>query len=103
MEICARKGWLTSYVPPPTIIFAAMWTGLLNGDISSQISTTLSVYFRALAIGSSLAILLGVLMGSYAPVYNMFKMIVEFMRPIPSVATIPLAILFFGLGGTMRT
>lgn len=103
MEICARKGWLTSYVPPPSIIFVAMWQGLLNGDISSQIGTTLSVYIRALTIGSSLAIVIGILMGTYAPVYNAFKMIVEFMRPVPSVAMIPLAILFFGLGGTMRT
>jgi ABC-type nitrate/sulfonate/bicarbonate transport system permease component len=102
MEITARLGWLTSYVPPPTTIFAAMWTGLLNGDISSQIGTTLGVYFRALAIGSTLAITIGILMGTYRPVYNAFKVIVEFMRPVPSVAMIPLAILFFGLGATMR-
>lgn len=102
MEICARAGWLTSYVPPPTEIFAAMWQGLINGDISSQIGTTLSVYFRALALGSALAITIGILMGTYRPVFNAFKVIVEFMRPVPSVAMIPLAILFFGLGSTMR-
>ncbi len=102
MEICARAGWLTSYVPPPTTIFAAMWTGLLNGDISSQIGTTLGVYFRALTLGSTLAITIGILMGTYRPVYNAFKVIIEFMRPVPSVAMIPLAILFFGLGATMR-
>ncbi len=103
MEITARLGWLTSYVPPPSQIFVAMWQGLLNGDISSQIWTTLSVYFRALSIGSALAITVGILMGTYRPVYNAFKVIIEFMRPIPSVAMIPLAILFFGLGATMRT
>ena len=41
-------------------------------------------------------------MGTYRPVYDAFKVIVEFMRPVPSVAMIPLAILFFGLGATMR-
>ena len=102
MEICAREGWLTSYVPPPTVIFASMWTGLLDGDISGQIGTTLSVYVRALFLGSALAISIGILMGVYRPFYNAFKVIVEFMRPVPSVATIPLAILFFGLGATMR-
>lgn len=103
LEYCARQGWLTSYVPPPSVIFVAMWQGLIDGDISSQIGTTLYVYVRALFLGSVLAISIGILMGTYRPVYNAFKVIVEFMRPIPSVATIPLAILFFGLGATMRT
>jgi ABC-type nitrate/sulfonate/bicarbonate transport system permease component len=101
-EVCARQGWLTSYVPPLSVIFTAMWTGLLDGDISSQIGTTLGVYLRALALGSALAIGIGILMGAYRPVYDAFKVIVEFMRPVPSVATIPLGILFFGLGATMR-
>jgi NitT/TauT family transport system permease protein len=101
-EYAARQNWLTSYVPPPSVIFAAMWTGLLNGDISSQIGTTLSVYVQALLLGSALAISIGILMGAYRPFYDCFKVIVELMRPIPSVATIPLAILFFGLGAQMR-
>lgn len=102
-EFAARRNWLTSYVPPPSEVFVAMWQGLLNGDISSQIGTTLYVYFRSLFLGAALAILAGILMGTYRPVYNAFKMIIEFMRPIPSVAMIPLAILFFGLGATMRS
>lgn len=102
-EYAARKNWLTSYVPPPSDVFTAMWQGLMNGDISSQIGTTLYVYFRSLFLGAALAILIGILMGTYRPVYNAFKVIIEFMRPIPSVAMIPLAILFFGLGATMRS
>jgi len=41
-------------------------------------------------------------MGMYKPVSDALKIIVEFLRPVPSVAMIPLAILFFGLGATMR-
>jgi ABC-type nitrate/sulfonate/bicarbonate transport system permease component len=63
---------------------------------------TLWVYVRALALGTILAISIGILMGTYKPVYDSLKIIVEFMRPIPSVAMIPLAILFFGLGAEMR-
>ncbi len=102
VEVLARAGWLTSYVPPPSTILVALWTGLINGEISSQIFTTLSVYVRGLALATLLAIAIGVLMGTYRPVFDALKMIVEFMRPIPSVAMIPLAILFFGLGGQMR-
>jgi NitT/TauT family transport system permease protein len=102
VEVLARRGLLTSYVPPPSQVFAALWTGLVNGDISSQIGITLSVYVRGLALATALSIFVGILMGTYQPVYDALKIIVEFMRPIPSVAMIPLAILFFGLGATMR-
>jgi NitT/TauT family transport system permease protein len=102
VEVLARKGWLTSYVPPPSAIFAALWTGLISGDISSQIGVTLSVYVRGLFLATTLSIVIGILMGTYKPVFDSLKIIVEFMRPIPSVAMIPLAILFFGLGATMR-
>ena len=40
--------------------------------------------------------------GDLPPVFDSLKIIVEFLRPVPSVAMIPLAILFFGLGATMR-
>jgi ABC-type nitrate/sulfonate/bicarbonate transport system permease component len=102
VEILARAGLLTSYVPPPTAVFAALWTGLMNGDISSQIGVTLWVYVRGLALASVVSIIVGILMGTYKPVFDALKVIVEFLRPVPSVAMIPLAILFFGLGATMR-
>lgn len=102
VEILARQGLLTSYVPPPSAIFYALWEGMINGEISSQILTTLSVYVRGLGLALALSITIGILMGSYRPVFDALKVIMEFMRPIPSVAMIPLAILFFGLGATMR-
>jgi NitT/TauT family transport system permease protein len=101
-EITARLGWLTSYVPPPSVIFVALWQGLVNGEISSQIGATLHSYFIGLALATCVAVTLGILMGTYQPVFDAFKMIVEFMRPVPSVAMIPLAILFLGLGAQMR-
>jgi ABC-type nitrate/sulfonate/bicarbonate transport system permease component len=102
LEIAARAGWLTSYVPPPSVLFTALWRGLIDGDVSSQIGTTLGVYIRALALGAFLAISVGILMGTYRPVFDSLKIIMEFLRPVPSVAMIPLCILFFGLGATMR-
>jgi len=74
----------------------------LNGEISSQIFWTLQVYVQGLVLATVLAIAIGVLMGTYLPVFNALKIIVEFLRPVPSVAMIPLAILFFGLGAQMR-
>jgi NitT/TauT family transport system permease protein len=83
-------------------MFVALGEGIANGDISSQVGVTLQVYAEGLALATTLAIVLGILMGMYRGVYNAFRVVIEFMRPIPSVAMIPLAILFLGLGTQMR-
>jgi NitT/TauT family transport system permease protein len=101
-EILARAGLLTSYVPPPSIIFAALFHGLIDGDISSQVGITLLVYAESLSLAVFLGVTVAILMGTYPFVFNALKMIIEFNRPVPSVAFIPLAILFLGLGSGMR-
>ena len=102
VEFFARMGWLTSYVPPPSQSLTALWNGLLDGEISSQIGVTLFTYARALGLAVVLGVAIGTLMGTYKPFYNALKVVVELLRPVPSVAFIPLVILFFGLGATMR-
>ncbi|MBV9439083.1 MAG: ABC transporter permease [Candidatus Eremiobacteraeota bacterium] len=102
VEILARLGLLSSYFPPPTAIVAALGQGLANGEITSQVGMTLATFAEGLTLASVLAIVVGVLMGAIPIVYDALKTIVELLRPIPSVAMIPLAILFLGLGSPMR-
>ena len=101
-EIAARLGWLTSYVSPPSMILAALATGLANGEISGEVGMTLIAFAEGLVLATVLAIVIGILMGALPVVYDALKIIVEFLRPVPSVAMIPLAILFLGLGTPMR-
>ena len=102
VEIAARLGWLSSYFPPPSRIIAALARGLANGEIASQVGITLAAFAEGLALAVVLAVALGIVMGAVPVVYDALKTVVELMRPIPSVAMIPLAILFFGLGLPMR-
>lgn len=102
VEVLARAGLLSSYFPPPTAILAALGRGLIDGEISSQVGMTLLSFAEGLVLASVFAVTIGILMGAIAVVYDALKFIVEFLRPIPSVAMIPLAILFFGLGSSMR-
>jgi NitT/TauT family transport system permease protein len=101
-EVLARAGLLTSYFPPPSVIMASLFEGLGNGEISSQVGITLLTFAEGLVLATVLAVSVGVLMGAIPRVYDALRIIVEFMRPIPSVAMIPLAILFLGLGVPMR-
>jgi NitT/TauT family transport system permease protein len=102
VEAMARAGWLTSYFPPPSQIIASLGEGLANGEISSQVGITLLTFAEGLVLATICAVFVGVLMGAIPAVYDALRIIVEFMRPIPSVAMIPLAILFLGLGVPMR-
>lgn len=102
LEVIARLGWLSSYFPAPSLIVTAMVREIFNGELSSQIVVTLAAFAEGLTLASIGAIVLGILMGAFPVVYDAFKVIVEFLRPVPSVAMIPLAILFLGLGSQMR-
>ena len=102
LEAVTRAGLISDYFPPPTVMFAALGRGLISGEISSQIGATLLAYTEGLALAAILAVFLGVLMGAFRPFYNVVKVIVELLRPVPAVSLIPLAILLFGLGYGMR-
>ncbi len=54
--------------------------------------------FVGFVIGGGLALPLGLLMGVAAAVYRLLNPLVQILRPIPPIAYIPLAILWFGLG-----
>jgi ABC-type nitrate/sulfonate/bicarbonate transport system permease component len=61
---------------------------------------TLEAYLVGLALATVVGVAVGVLVGSSRTLLDGSSVLVEFMRPIPAVALIPLAILFFGPFGT---
>jgi ABC-type nitrate/sulfonate/bicarbonate transport system permease component len=59
---------------------------------------TLQGWAIGLAIATALAIPLGLLIGFNPLLYHSVRPIVEFLRPVPSVALVPLAVLVYGSG-----
>jgi ABC-type nitrate/sulfonate/bicarbonate transport system permease component len=72
----------------------------LLGDAAfwSAVGNTLQGWALGLGIAAVLAIPLGILIGSSATAYRSVRFVVEFLRPIPSVALVPLAVLIYGVG-----
>ena len=62
----------------------------------------LLVPLAAGCLAAIIAIPLGLLMGTIPLVYRLLEPITEFIRPIPSSAYIPVAILFLGIGNEMK-
>lgn len=86
-----------SYLPLPFATFGRMFSLLFSGDLLQDIWYTLKQF----GIGYSLALLIGVpvglLLGFYFKVYQVFEIVLDFFRSIPVTALFPLFILFFGI------
>jgi NitT/TauT family transport system permease protein len=90
----------SAYVPRPSEVFAALYAELLRGDLVRDAGQTLQTFALGLLFAAVAAVVSGVVLGSSPRIFSAFKLIIEFLRPLPSVALIPFAILILGVGGT---
>jgi ABC-type nitrate/sulfonate/bicarbonate transport system permease component len=97
-QLAATVGWVNGkYVPPPTEVFAALGRMSLDLHYWRTIGNTLLTWAIGLSIAGVLALALGTVIGLVPVLRRYTRSTVEFLRPIPSVAIIPLAILMLGL------
>ncbi len=87
---------LVSLMPPPTEVVAAAWELLRSGDLFVHFWASLKREMVAFVYACA-AIPLGVLMGWSRTAQNLLEPVFEMLRPIPPIAWIPLAILWFGI------
>lgn len=73
-----------------------------DGSILLATVQTLANAFGGLALGGCIGLILGILLGSSATADRLMEFSVEALRPIPSVALIPVAMLIYGFGYRME-
>jgi NitT/TauT family transport system permease protein len=92
--------WIAYALPPapfdPAEGSRLAW--IFSGELPHDAVASLTRVAGGFFIGTALALPLGLLMGASRVVYELFNPIVQLFRPIPPIAFIPLAILWFGLG-----
>jgi len=88
------------YFPRPTQIAVALVEQLGDGALVVALLGTLGSALAGLALATVVGVLAGLLLGSSAWAFAVVKWVVEFLRPLPSVALVPFAILLFGVGST---
>ncbi len=102
-EILARVYGIDSEtIAAPSAIVAAAWHGALDGSIAEATAQTLVAALGGLAIGGGLGLAAAILFGLFAWLARALRLSVEAVRPIPSVAIIPVAMLIFGFGYRME-
>lgn len=87
---------------PPSAALRAWWLALRDGSLWQATAFTLGTAAAGLALGALLGLLAGTLLGLSRRAAAVAFVSVELLRPIPSVALIPLALLVFGFGLRME-
>ncbi len=100
--LASHAGWVSRvFLPTPEATLASLRDGLGQGELLAYAGAT----FERMALGWLLAslagIALGVLIGISATARAYLQPTLEFMRPLPASALLPLAISIFGLSPNM--
>jgi ABC-type nitrate/sulfonate/bicarbonate transport system permease component len=86
----------------PAAVVVAGARAFADGSIPLGTLQTLANAFGGLALGGAIGLAFGIVLGSYAVADRVMEFSVEALRPIPSVALIPVAMLIFGFGFRME-
>ena len=85
-------------LPTPWAVLSKWYEYASSGELPSDAVASLARVLGGFAIGTVLALPLGLMMGASQRAYRFFNPLVQIIRPIPPIAYIPLAILWFGIG-----
>lgn len=102
-EASVRLEWMvTPTWPAVTTVLATFWQNLTDGTYFTVIGSSLRRLFVGYFVAVALAVAIGIAMGVWRGFYLLAEPLVEFLRPIPSPAYLPMAILFLGIDDTMK-
>ena len=87
-----------SYVPPPSVIVGELAALVTEASTWNLVGSTIVAWATSLAVAIVLGTFGGVLFGSVRAVQAVLMPVIEFLRPIPSIAMIPLVVLTIGGG-----
>jgi len=88
--------------PRMTAILSTLWGLVFSGELLSELWPSLWRMFVGYFIGIGLGVAVGLMMGASRLVYYLLEPLTEILRPIPSPAYVPIAILFLGIDDEMK-
>ncbi len=98
MEIFARATFELYGLPGPTQVAVAFWRMIADGSLGQDILVSLGRILSGFAIGSALGIALGLFFGTVRWAFWLFDPYVQFLRFVPPISLISVAVIFFGIG-----
>lgn len=98
-EVLCRSGVISKQTAPAPSQIASTFSGLLGqASFWTAVGDTMKASIAGLFLAAVVAIPAGVLIGRVKLLWRALRPTIEFLRPIPTVALIPLIILLYGNG-----
>lgn len=96
-EVLPRSGLLSSTaVPPLDEVLRALGSSLQTAAFWTALRETVAGWAIGLAVAAVAGVVVGLAIGGIRITREMTESLVEFLRPIPSVALVPLVVLIWG-------
>jgi NitT/TauT family transport system permease protein len=101
-EAVARSGYFpAALLPTLPKVAATLWSLTVDGTLPAHALATLDRVLVGLSLALVVGLPLGILMGRFRPVESFVLPLASALMPIPSLAWVPVFILWFGLGNTV--
>lgn len=84
-------------------IFPALVRETLSGSLDTAVLESARAWASGMAVTLVVALPIGVLVGLSGWLDALTSFVFDFLRPVPAVAFVPVAVIFFGLGTKMQT
>jgi taurine transport system permease protein len=102
-HLASTRGWVSPvFLPPPAKVFRSFIGLIVNGYVDSTLfqhaGTSLARVFSALFFAALFAIPAGILIATSPVGRGVLDPLIEFLRPLPPLAYLPLVIIWFGIG-----
>lgn len=101
-ESLTEAGLLARQLPSVANLWTAGVTAVGGSIFWAAVIHTVVAWIIGIAIASGVGIPVGLLLGSSRFAFKSSRVLVEFLRPIPPVAILPLAIITLGIGMKME-
>lgn len=102
-EFASQVGLVESYqLPAPSVILVKLSDLTASGELFGHVFITVYRVFIGFTLGSIVAIIIGLLVGFSRNAEYLFDPIIQAFRSIPSLAWVPLFILWMGIGESSK-
>jgi sulfonate transport system permease protein len=96
------SGRISDTLAPPSTWPVEFVASLMDGTLAHATGETFAAMLSGLAIGTGLGLVCGIATGMSRIADDTSHLAIEMLRPIPSVALLPLALMIFGFGYKME-
>ncbi len=102
-ELICTYGTVRIYnLPSPRVIVQDAYEKIQNGELFKHITVSFLRVLEGFFLAMISALILGILIGLSKPIEHFTELMIQILKPIPPIAWIPLAILWFGIGESSK-